>query len=501
MKSFKKFLEEVTIKGNPGIPNEGDKKPGDKNYLSDLERDAKDRLGVRGANPREIIPKLMQLIEQSKVLCRGKKEKIEKLAYDIIQNNFGHILEGVELDIKLLDDGKEVSDFMQEEEEENGEMPNFQEIKDKEVINKIHKAKIGNNIIQGEAKNTKHILHTEDVRKGIEEIFGNDFEEIFKIWDNISKLADKMDWIIPIEIKADMMEQAPEGMAGAVKVDWEEKDEEEKDEEDFAEKILKDLSKGDDDYDDDLSEEFEDMKPVIKARGIDFPMLLHETVKGIYELIAAVSQPDEGSSEKEIKDAQTVKLNVSSFEDEAEDFRTGPEIASDFRDFINESPGSSYVENIRAFVFGKMMDKNYMTSKEFLKLFRGILNKTDEARKKVDSMVKEIVDELKKFDVGEVIGHEDTEDGVNHDALGINKDDKVDYKAMGMDEPEDDNNDNESEDYSKLSQKEVQDRIDNALDTGNFEEVKKLSEFLKEGKEIYLNELKMIKENHRYHKK
>jgi len=95
------------------------------------------------------------------------------------------------------------------------------------------------------------------------------------------------------------------------------------------------------------------MVPVIKARGIDFPMLLHETVKGIYELIASVSQPGLDASEEEIKKAQTVKLNVSSFMDEAEDFRTGPEIASDFRDFINENPDSSYSPNIRAFVLVK----------------------------------------------------------------------------------------------------------------------------------------------------
>ena len=62
----------------------------------------------------------------------------------------------------------------------------------------------------------------------------------------------------------------------------------------------------------------------------------------IYELIASIQFPAEGSSEEEIKMAQTVKLNVSSFEDEAEDFRTGPEIAADFRDFINQNPEAKH---------------------------------------------------------------------------------------------------------------------------------------------------------------
>ena len=37
MKSFQKFLEEVTIKGNPAIPGEDGKKPVVKDYLRDVE--------------------------------------------------------------------------------------------------------------------------------------------------------------------------------------------------------------------------------------------------------------------------------------------------------------------------------------------------------------------------------------------------------------------------------------------------------------------------------
>jgi hypothetical protein len=48
MKDFKKFLEEVTIKGNPSVPGEGEKQPGDKDYLKDTEARAKARLGLSG---------------------------------------------------------------------------------------------------------------------------------------------------------------------------------------------------------------------------------------------------------------------------------------------------------------------------------------------------------------------------------------------------------------------------------------------------------------------
>jgi hypothetical protein len=466
MKDFQKFLEEITIKGSPGVPGEGDKQPGDKDYLSDIERRAKQRLGITGReHPSQFGPRIMDLVGQSQGFTRGNEDDLEKLAKDIILNNFGDILEGVNLDIKLVRSGQEVANFMEEQSDDQPEIPNFRRVTDPEIMRRIHKAKLGNVIIQGEAKNTKHILHTEEVKDGIRTIFGDRADSIFNIWDEISKLADKMDWIIPIEVKADMMERAPQGMAGAVSVKWEPK--QQKEEEEGSEE---------DEYkeEEESEEDFESFIPTIRARGIDFPMLIHETVKGIFELIAAVSQPGMGADEKEIEIAQTVKLNVSSFEDEAEDFRTGPEIAADFRDFINENPKSDVYPNMRAYIFGMMMDPNYMTSKDFLTLFRGILNGTPEARRKIDNMIDEVADKLKSYELGEVLPDE-----------VYDNDDVID--------------DNEEKDLSTLSQRQIQDLIDVALDESDFEEVKRLSQFLKEGREIYLKEIDRINEKYNSH--
>lgn len=466
MKDFKKFLEEVTIKGNPGIPGEGERKPGDVNYLSDIERRAKTRLGVTGREfPRqmpEIGDRIMSLLRQSQSLTRGKEKELEKLAKKIILSNYGDILNDVVLDIKLSNP-QEITQNLSDDDCDDCEIPKFRNVTDPDLIKRIHKAKLSNNIIQGEAKNTKHIIHSDEVKEGLQEIFGNRWEEIFNVWDNISKLADKMDWIIPIQVKSDMMEQQPEGMAGSVSLNWTKNDSneyKEKEEEDQKEQ--------------EPEEEF--YTPVIRARGIDFPMLIHESVKGIYELIASVSQPSEGASESEIEKAKTVKLNVSSFEDESEDFRTGPEIAADLRDFINANPDASYHRNMREFIFGKMMDEKYMTPDEFLKLFRGILNKTEEARIKVDSMISEVISELKRYELGD---------------LGSEYEVEVDFKEE----------DTKELDYSKLSQKQLQELVDGALDSGDFEKVKQISKYLKEGREIYLREIKMINENHSYHKK
>ena len=507
MKDFKKFLEEVTIKGNPGVPNEGDKQPGDKDYLKDTEARAKARLGLSGReHPGQIGPRLMQLVDQSQQATRGHEEELENLAMEIITQNYGDILDDVELDIKLLRSGSQIAQFMKDCEEEQDdseeEAPKFRQIQDPATINKIHKAKLGNNIIQGEAKNTKNIIAMQEVKDGLIDIFGPQAEQILNMWKEMSNLADKMDWIIPIEIKADMMERAPQGMAGAVSVDWvpkpkEEKEEEEESGEDFAARILKDLAAGDEPNEEDkeeFAEEVQETKPRVRARGIDFPMLIHETVKGIYELIASIQFPAEGASEEEIKMAQTVKLNVSSFEDEAEDFRTGPEIAADFRDFINENPKAEH-PNMRAFIFGKMMNSDYISDADFLQLFRGILNKTPEARRKIDEMIDEINKELNNYELGQVIDVE--EPSYDFDDNGGYEEDE-DTMMPGKAEPEVSQQEAEI-DYSELTQRELTELIDDALDKGDFKRVEMLAQYMKEGKEIYLKELERINEGHNFH--
>ena len=485
MKSFQKFLEEVTIKGNPAIPGEDGKKPGDKDYLRDVESRAKGRLGISGReHPMQFGGRLMQLLSQSQRVTRGREEELEELAKEIILQNYGEILDGVELDIKLVRSGQQIAQFMQDcnSEQEDQEAPQMRQIKDPATINKIHKAKLGNNIIQGEAKNTKHIIATEEVKDGLIEIFGPQADQILDMWKEMSNLADKMDWIIPIEHKAGMMEQAPEGMAGAVSVDWKPKQKEdqpkEDEDEDFASKILNDLANEEEPQEDDVEElqdEFESMQPRIRARGIDFPMLIHETVKGIYELIASVQFPSEGASEAEIQQAQTVKLNVSSFMDEAEDFRTGPEIAADFRDFINANPKATHA-NMRAFIFGMLMDSNYISDEEFLKLFRGVLNGTPEARKKIDEMIDEVNQKLNQYELGQVIDVEEPEIEIPQTST-------------------------QKQDYSEMSQRQIQDLIDDALDAGDEDKLKMLSKYLKEGAQIYLSELERLNEGYIPHHK
>ena len=55
------------------------------------------------------------------------------------------------------------------------------------------------------------------------------------------------------------------------------------------------------------------------------------------------------------------------------------------------------------------------------------------------------------------------------------------------------------QDYSEMTKRELQDLIDDALDSGDFDRVRMLAQYLGESAGIYLNELERINESHQYH--
>jgi hypothetical protein len=216
--------------------------------------------------------------------------------------------------------------------------------------------------------------------------------------------------------------------------------------------------------------EMEELKttPVIKAVGVDFPMLLHETVKGLYELLSAPGLPEEESV------AKTVLMNTG-LKDEPEDWKYGPRIAKDLSAFLNENERIDEIPNLREEFFRTLLDKETMETKDFLELVKGILTKTPEARAKVDSMIDDLINDLdydnqmKKYEE-EMADYERKMKEWEQSQKGGGTTEKPSeiYQLQ-----------NKQKDFSDMSQGEIQSMIDDAIDTGDFEKVRMLSQYLK----------------------
>lgn len=375
MKTFGQFLkEEVDLTGNKGIPSD---------FMSKSEEEARRSLGVRpdderGEMPR-IWPEFQQNMMQSNQLLRigqdGRElnreqleeriKRLEVLAETVVREEFGDILDTaikpIELNIKLVQQGSvsnQISDIRnvpqraeqpseeqqeeqdkrdeekrKKEEEERSEEEKIQHAEEGEEVPgtnlalAIDKKKLLNMITQAAGKATKDIIRvSETVEQELTQIFGErQGKQILDCWVRMSDLADKMDWVIPINRKSEMMKNMPQGMAGACQVIWE--------------------SHSGSEYNMSLLLEKEATKIIIKSVGIDFPMLIHETIKGIYLFLQS------GAVKKDKETAKIIKKATSSFMDEAQDFRYGPPALEMLVKFINKFPESNQYKRLDTRVF------------------------------------------------------------------------------------------------------------------------------------------------------
>ena len=463
LKKYTNFLKEASIEDNPSIPPE---------YRGKIEREEKARLGVttgdRGQEMR-VGGDLMSNYRRSQQMTMGKEEELSEAAKDVIVSIYGDLLKRyhVSLDIELVNSNK-VAKFMKEkkeksEEDSSPEMDTFREITDEDVKNEIHKRKISNLITQGKAKDIKKLLYVDTLVEKIEKIYGDQSNEILGIWRSMCESADKLDWLTDTKIRAKMMEQNPEGFAGASYVDWKPKEEDETEEE------YKEWT-GEESEDDMFDMEMEEVEktPVVKAVGVDFPMLLHEAVKGIFQLLGLEGLPEDESV------ARTVLMNTG-LSDEPEDWKYGPRIANDFFAFLNENERIDEIPNLREEFVRTILDRETMETKDFLELVKGILTKTPEARAKVDSMIDDLINDLdydnqmKKYE----------EEMADYERKM--KEWEESQKSGGATEKpsEIEQLQNKQKDFSDMSQGEIQSMIDDAIDAGDFEKVRMLSQYLK----------------------
>lgn len=419
IKKYFNFINEATIKQNPSVPPE---------YLSKISREEDLKSDESGSRR---MGELVNLSNREKQLSRGKEKQLENLAIEVINilnSDLIRILK-VELDIKLVTQneiGDEVEKAKEDIEEKQKQRLMSPKIGDDiSIQEEIAKRDIANIIIQGEAKQIKDILirneSTKDIVKSrIDKIYGPQSDEIMDIWTRMLDILETRDRTMNTETMGLMISDLPSsGLAGFTYVEWEEKEEEYTQEEPEEYEEWTGEESEDDYYDEESYEPVQKVcTPTIYARGIDFPMLLHESQKGIYQFLAIPSLPDDDDT------SRIVKSNTgASFEPEG--WKYGPRVSKDLMNYFkrrlsyriekNEAQGKSEQNeriyemiNIRQFFFRELLNKETMPTNEFLSVMKGILLKmcdkstyTDEEQRlinnsniKCDIIIGKIIDKL-----------------------------------------------------------------------------------------------------------
>lgn len=364
------------------------------------------------------------------------KEELERLAIDLIVAEMGISEDEIEFDAKLIGMGEiPTDDFNREDvnqdnpgevnvDDENGEeeQPTVenpeQEVQlyhDLEQLNlERAKRRLINAMTQGASKRGHYMYHL--VADKIGEITGS--QELLNLYGIMMSINDVNYW----QFSDETIAGAGDNVAGKVQVE----------------------RPGGGDEEEGGEEDAEYGKPKIIARGINFPVLVHELIKGLMEIIAVQGQP----SDPEL--FQQVSQHEDTLEKEMWDLRLGPAIWDRIR---TQFPEETLMENGRYLQNYIMMNIFKLPAKQFLVLMKEVISDSDNGKRLMINLLRGIQEMLNQQDYEyQMDRFQDELEGMSNETpdddltsflgqLGIklSDDDEEDdddiYKELGLDRP------------------------------------------------------------------
>jgi len=260
---------------------------------------------------------------------RNHRQDLEQLAIELVMKEMGIPEGAIEYDAKIIGMGEiDMEDFGHDE--ENEENPEQVDIENEiEIYNELQnldlekaKRRMINSIIQGASKKGHYMFHL--VPEKLEQITGR--PDILNLYGTLMSINDLTYW----QISDDMIKGLGGSSAGKESAEGPE-------EEGGPGKVI--------------------------ARGINFPVLVHELIKGTLELFALQGRPDE--------DFEDVESSEDTLEKEMWDLRLGPaiwdRIRSQFPEDILTDENKVELQNYLLVEIFKLPAKNFLVfTKEVL---------------------------------------------------------------------------------------------------------------------------------------
>lgn len=307
------------------------------------------------------------------------KTYLENLAVDLVRKEMGVRPDQIQYDAKLVEMGSiDMSGFSKqgEEPEEEEIQQNFQQ-QEEDIEDfmtaferyDIEKAKrrFINALIQGSSKKGHYMF--ELVKDELDRLD----PRLLNLYGVVMSVNDLLYWVLPDQIMDAMMGQ--DGIAGKEEVD------------------------------------IETTPPTVKARGVFFPILVHELIKGTMEILGTQGLPDDP------KQAEMVMGSTDTLANEIWDLRLGPVL---WEKFTNAYPEKLFDEDkrwIQNYLFARF---SALSAEEFFKLSKAILRGDANATRVLNRMVTEIVDHLKEVnDVDDFSSDTDIDDVDDDDMDGL----------------------------------------------------------------------------------
>jgi len=146
--------------------------------------------------------------------------------------------------------------------------------------------------------------------------------------------------------------------------------------------------------------------PTIKVRAAMFPVLVHELIKGVHELIATHGQPDDPAQ------AEMVMATTDTLENEFWDLRLGPILWEKLQESLPDEIFEEGQRTIQAAVLQKFYG---LSAKEFHVIAYKIMKGSPDGKKFVSDLVSDIKNQMTKSQFGDLFNDDDDDDNDEDD--------------------------------------------------------------------------------------
>jgi len=149
--------------------------------------------------------------------------------------------------------------------------------------------------------------------------------------------------------------------------------------------------------------------PTVSARAVTFPLLVHELVKGVYEIFGTHGLPDDPKQQEMILNAE------DTLPSEIWDSRLGPIF---WEKFMASYPMELFDEDKKHIQHYLFMRFSALDAKEFFRIAQLILNDDPKGKQFIQRLVDSIINDLKRQAYKEALPDEDDDD-IDLSELGI----------------------------------------------------------------------------------
>jgi hypothetical protein len=330
---------------------------------------------------------LMNAVRRVKELESNNEGFLEQLAVDLVKKEMSLPDDAFQYDVELMSmpggidtskmqgqpeefEDEEIQDvFGIESNEAEDDLENFMAAFEKFDLEKA-KRRFINSLIQGASKKGHYMFNL------VSEEINNINPELLNLYGVLMSINDLLYWIMPDQMTMSAAEGG-EGVQGSEEID-----------------------------------ETTD-PPTIRAKGLFFPVLIHELIKGVYEVLGTQGLPDDPRAAEMVMGAEdTLPYEVW-------DLRLGPVIWEKFTESYPDKLFEDDMREIQNYLFSRFSS---LTTDEFFEVARMILSGSEEGKKIVSNMVDEIIDELKGYDYEDAMSQysddDDDDEGGLEDFLG-----------------------------------------------------------------------------------